>query len=32
MKRNCGLHDVMSQVRDANLKILERKTVADLVG
>jgi len=31
-EKNCGLHDVMSQVRDANLKILERKTVADLVG
>jgi Rrf2 family protein len=27
---NCGLHDVMVQVRDANLKILEKKTVADL--
>jgi Rrf2 family protein len=30
--KNCGLHNVMSQVRDANLKILERKTVADLVS
>jgi Rrf2 family protein len=28
---NCGLHDVMENVRDATLKILEKKTVADLV-
>lgn len=28
---NCGLHDTMIQVRDATLKILEGKTVADLV-
>jgi Rrf2 family protein len=27
---NCGLHDTMIQVRDATLKILEKKTVADL--
>jgi Rrf2 family protein len=27
---NCGLHDIMIKVRDANLKILEKKTVADL--
>ena len=30
-EKNCGLHDVMIQVRDANLKILENKTVADLI-
>ena len=29
-EKNCGLHDVMILVRDANLKILEKKTVADL--
>ncbi|MCU0382178.1 MAG: Rrf2 family transcriptional regulator [Chitinophagaceae bacterium] len=29
-EQNCGLHDVMILVRDANLKILEKKTVADL--
>jgi Rrf2 family protein len=29
-EKNCGLHAVMSQVRDANLKILEKKTIADL--
>ena len=28
---NCGLHDTMIEVRDATLKILEGKTVADLV-
>jgi Rrf2 family protein len=27
-EQNCGLHDIL--VRDANLKILEKKTVADL--
>ena len=27
---NCGLHDTMIEVRDATLKILEHKTVADL--
>lgn len=26
----CGLHDTMIQVRDATLKILEKKTVADI--
>jgi len=31
-EKNCGLHNVMCQVRDANLKILEKKTVADLVS
>src|ERR1700735_4936960 len=29
-EKSCGLHIVMSQVRDANLKILEKKTIADL--
>ena len=29
-EKNCGLHDVMILVRDSNLKILEKKTVADL--
>jgi Rrf2 family protein len=29
-EKNCGLHDIMILVRDANLKILEKKTVADL--
>ncbi|MDX1938073.1 MAG: Rrf2 family transcriptional regulator [Flavihumibacter sp.] len=27
---HCGLHDMMIKVRDANLKILESKTVQDL--
>ena len=27
---DCGLHDIMIQVRDANLRLLEKKTVADL--
>lgn len=30
-EKNCGLHDTMILVRDATLKILEGKTVADLV-
>ena len=30
-EKHCGLHDIMIGVRDANLKILEKKTVADLV-
>jgi Rrf2 family protein len=29
-EHNCGLHDVMIQVRDANLRILEKKTIADI--
>jgi Rrf2 family protein len=29
-EKNCGLHDTMIQVRDATLKVLERKTVADI--
>ena len=28
---HCGLHDVLIEVRDASLKILEEKTVLDLV-
>lgn len=31
-EKNCGLHDIMILVRDANLKILENKTVADLIN
>jgi Rrf2 family protein len=31
-EKNCGLHDIMVQVRDANLKILENKTVADIMN
>jgi Rrf2 family protein len=30
-EKHCGLHDIMIDVRDANLKILEKKTVADLL-
>jgi Rrf2 family protein len=30
-EQNCGLSNVMIQVRDASLSILENKTVADLV-
>jgi Rrf2 family protein len=26
----CGLHTIMAQVRDANLRILEKKTIADI--
>lgn len=26
----CGLHNVMAEVRDANLRILENKTLADI--
>ncbi len=29
-EKNCGLHRIMVQVRDANLAILENKTVADI--
>jgi Rrf2 family protein len=29
-EKHCGLHEVMIQVRDANLKILEKKTISDL--
>lgn len=31
-EHNCGLHDIMITVRDANLRILENKTVADLAA
>lgn len=30
-EKQCGLHDTMVLVRDATLKILEKKTIADLV-
>lgn len=30
-EKECGLHKMMVQVRDANLRILEKKTIADLV-
>jgi DNA-binding IscR family transcriptional regulator len=29
-EKHCGLHDTMVQVRDTALKLLERKTVADI--
>ena len=29
-EKQCGLHDTMIQVRDAALKLLEKKTVADI--
>jgi Rrf2 family protein len=29
-ERHCGLRDVLIQVRDANLRLLEKKTIADL--
>ena len=29
-EKHCGLHEVLIQVRDANLKLLERRTIADL--
>lgn len=29
-EKNCGLHKVMCEVRDANLAILEKKTVSDI--
>ena len=29
-EKHCGLHDVLVQVRDANLRLLEKKTIADL--
>ena len=31
-EKNCGLHDTMVQVRDLTLKLLERKTVADIAN
>ncbi|MBL7747431.1 MAG: Rrf2 family transcriptional regulator [Chitinophagaceae bacterium] len=30
-EKHCGLHDIMIDVRDAQLAILEKKTLADLV-
>lgn len=29
-EKSCGLHDVMVSVRDATLRILEKRTVADI--
>ena len=29
-EKSCGLHDMMASVRDATLKILEKKTVGDI--
>lgn len=29
-EKNCGLHDIMANVRDATLRILEHKTLSDL--
>lgn len=29
-EKHCGLHDMMVQVRDSTLRILERKSVADI--
>ena len=29
-EKSCGLHTVMEQVRDVNLRILEKKTIADI--
>jgi Rrf2 family protein len=29
-EKKCGLRDVLIQVRDANLKLLEKQTIADL--
>jgi Rrf2 family protein len=29
-EKSCGLHTIMTQVRDVNLKILEKKTIADI--
>lgn len=31
-ERHCGLHDTMVQVRDQTLKLLERKSVADIAS
>ena len=31
-ERHCGLHDTMVQVRDTTLKLLERKSVADIAN
>jgi Rrf2 family protein len=29
-EKSCGLNSIMTQVRDANLKLLEKKTIADI--
>ena len=29
-EKSCGLHDMMVNVRDATLKVLEKRTVADI--
>ncbi len=31
-EKNCGLHDLMAQVRDATLNILEHRTLEDLAS
>ena len=31
-EKNCGLHDVMANVRDATLNILENRTLEDLAS
>lgn len=31
-EKQCGLHDLMIEVRDATLNIVENRTLADLVG
>jgi Rrf2 family protein len=31
-ERNCGLHDMMEEVRDATLNVLEKRTLNDLVS
>ncbi|MBS1621615.1 MAG: Rrf2 family transcriptional regulator [Bacteroidetes bacterium] len=31
-EKKCGLHDIMENVRDATLKILEHRTLQDLVN
>lgn len=31
-EKNCGLHDIMEGVRDATLRILERRTLKDLAS
>ena len=31
-ERNCGLHDIMENVRDAQLNILENRTLQDLAS
>jgi len=31
-EKNCGLHDMMVEVRDATLNIVENRTLSDLAG